>query len=631
MNHLPGSLPLVSFGVYRMDLEAGELFRNGRKLKLRAQPFQVLAALLERPGEVVTRDELRARLWPSGTFVDFDRGLNRAVNEVRDVLDDSASNPRFVETLSKRGYRFIAPVQNGGQPVPGPEEAALPDLISSGRGRQGYWKFALPALVILASSFIVFRLASWPSWLAQRSVQPTIQSLAVLPLQNLSGNAAEDYFADGLTDELITELAKLGPLRVISRTSSSRYKGSRKPLAAIAEELHVDAVIEGSVVRSGERVRITAQLIRTATDEHIWADSYERSLADVVFIQGQVAQEIARQVHIQLTPLQQGSFRQLRPLSPRAHDAYLRGRYFWNLKTEDGLNRGIRYFSQAIAADPAYAQAYAGLADSYIIEGILGFEPSNRVYPEAKTAALKALALDNSLAEAHASLADVLKGYEWNWDAAGREYRRAIDLDPNYSVVHQWNANYLSILGRHADAIAEAQRARDLDPVSPTINAFVSLTYLRARRYEEAVSEGSKALDFGPRLPLGHWFLGQAYLARADNPRAIDQLRQAVTLSGGSAAYNAALGYAYAVAGDRTEALTVLREMMDQSRHRYVSPFDIAIVYTGLGDGPSAFEWLEKAYRERTMRLTELAMPIFDPLRPDARFHALAGHMGLPL
>ncbi len=631
MNHPPGAPALVSFGVYRLDLEAGELFRNGRKLKLRGQPFQVLAALLERPGEVVTRDELRAKLWPSGTFVDFDRGLNRAVNEVRDALGDSATNPRFVETLSKRGYRFIAPVQHGEQPLPAREEATPPQPVFSSGGRGRSWKFALAALVLLAASFTVFRLAGWPSRLARGPAHQAIQSLAVLPLQNLSGDPTEDYFADGMTDELITELAKLRSLRVISRTSSSRYKGSRKPLAAISQELHVDAVIEGSVVRAGERVRITAQLIRTATDEHIWADSYERSLADVVSIQGQVAQEIARQVHIQLTPLQQGSFRHLRPLNPQAHDAYLRGRYFWNLKTEDGLNRGIQYFSQAIATDPAYAQAYAGLADSYIVLGILGFEPSNKVYPEAKTAALKALALDDSLAEAHASLADVLKGYEWNWDAAGREYRRAIDLDPNYSVVHQWNANYLSILGRHAEAIAEAQRARDLDPVSPTINAFVSLTYLRARRYDEAVSEGAKALDFGPRLPLGHWFLGQAYLARADNSLAIDQLRQAVTLSGGSGAYNAALGYAYAAAGSRTEALAVLREMMNPSRHRYVSPVDIAIVYTGLGDGRSAIEWLEKAYRERTMRLTELAMPIFDRLRPDPRFRALAGHIGLPL
>lgn len=624
---------ILRFGAFEIDLRSGEIYKGGHRLKLQDQPFQVLVALVERPGELVAREDLQKKLWPGDTFVDFDSGLNRAINKIREVLDDSADSPRFVETLPRRGYRFIAPVQAVGErpakeaaPTPSPESLVVRPASGQTLGRR---------LALAFAGFGIAAAATWGvvAWRIRRSPEapPRIRSIVVLPLENVSGDPGQEYFADGMTDELTTLLAKITSLRVISRTSAMAYKGKGKALPVIARELNVDAVVEGTVFRSGRRVRITAQLIQAATDRHLWANSYERDVGDVLKLQSQIAQAIADAVEVQLTMQEHARLSKSHKVDPQAYEDYLKGMYLWNQRTEEGFERSIDYFKNAIALDPTDPQPYAGLADSYIMLGILGFQPPRQVYPVAKTAALKALELDDTSAPAHTALADIIKGYEWNWDDAEKEYRRAIDLNPNYAIAHMWYANLLSIMGRHSEALAEVKQAQELDPLSLSVNAFAGFTYLRARQYGEALRECQKALELGPQLPLGHWFLGQAYVAQRNFPEATEQLEQAVNLSGGGPLYLASLGYAYGVAGDRARAVAALDRLRKESGQRYVSPFDVAIVYLGLGNRPATFQWLEKAYQERTMRLTELPMPMFDTLRTDPRFRDLEGRIGIPL
>jgi TolB-like protein/Tfp pilus assembly protein PilF len=589
MDDVKHVLPPIRFGIFEVDSQSGELRRHGLKVKLQEQPFQVLLMLLERAGEVVTREQLQKRLWPADTFVDFDRGLNRAINRLRDTLRDDSNNPRFIETLPQRGYRFIVPVET-------------PATGRSLRSSEG----------------------SHPG-------ARLIESLAVLPLENLSNDSAQEYFADGMTDELITELAKITSLRVISRASIMQYKGTRKPLPLIARELGVDAVVEGTIVRSGQTVRITAKLVQACDDRHLWSEKYERALGDVLTLQGEVAQAIADQIQVKLTSKEHASLARVRPINPQAHEAYLKGSFFRNKWTEEGLDKSIQYLSEAIELEPAYVHGYAGLSHSYCALGIFGIRPAREVYPKAKAAATKALELDETVAEAHISLADVKKGYDWDWPGAEAEYKRGLNLNPSCAIGHMWYADYLSKMGRHADAIAAAIRARELDPISVDSNAFLGFILYRARRYDEALKACQKAVELDPYHPEGHWFLALPHEQRRELREAIAELKKAVRFSGGGAPYLALLGRAYALAGERTKASSVLDELRTLSDKRYVSPLDFAIVYTGLGDRNSAFHWLENAYHERTMRIQELPQPIFDSLRSDPRYHDLMRRTGLSL
>ena len=579
--------PPIRFGIFEVDSQSGELRRSGLKIKLQEQPFQALVMLLERPGEVVTREQLQEGLWPADTFVDFNRGLNRAINRLRDALSDDSNNPRFIETLPQRGYRFIAPVETeaAGRSVR-PSEGSHP------RAR-------------------------------------LIESLAVLPLENLSNDSAQGYFADGMTDELITEVAKITSLRVISRASIMQYKGTRKPLPLIATELGVDAVVEGTIVRSGQTVRITAKLVQACDDRHLWSEKYERALGDVLTLQGEVAQAIANQIQIKLTSQEHASLARVRPINPQAHEAYLKGSFFRNKWTEEGLEKSIQFFSDAIELEPAYAQGYAGLSHSYCALGIFGIRPAREVYPKAKAAAMRALELDETVAEAHISLADAKKGYDWDWLGAEAEYKRALDLNPSYAIAHMWYADYLSKMGRHADAIAEATRARELDPISVDSNAFFGFILYRARSYDEALKACQRAVELDPYHPEGHWFLALPHEQKGEFREAIVELEKAVSFSRGGAPYRALLANAYALAGEQAKALSVLDKLRTQSEQDYVSPLDFAVVYTGLGDRNSAFHWLEKAYQERTMRIQELPQPIFDSLHSDPRYHDLMRRIGL--
>jgi TolB-like protein/Tfp pilus assembly protein PilF len=458
-----------------------------------------------------------------------------------------------------------------------------------------------------------------------------IESLAVLPLENLSNDSEQEYFADGMTDELITELAKITSLRLISRASIMQYKGTRKPLPLIARELGVDAVVEGTIVRSGQTVRITAKLVQACDDRHLWSEKYERALGDVLTLQGEVAQAIADQIQVKLTSKEHASLAHIRSINPQAHEAYFKGSFFRNKWTEEGLDKSIQYLSEAIELEPAYAQGYAGLSLSYCALGIFGIRPARDVYPKARAAAMRALDLNETVAEAHISLADVKKGYDWDWPGAEAEYKRALNLNPSYAIGHMWYADYLSKMGRHSDAIAEATRARELDPISVDSNAFLGFILYRARRYDEALKACQKGVELDPYHPEGHWFLALPHEQRRELPEAIAELQKAVSFSGGGAPYLALLGRAYALAGERTKASSILDELTTLSDKKYVSPLDFAVVYTGLGDRNSAFHWLEKAYQERTMRIQELPQPIFDSLHSDPRYRDLMRRIGLSL
>jgi len=467
----------------------------------------------------------------------------------------------------------------------------------------------------------------------RRATRGLIQAVAVLPLADLSEHQAADYFADGMTEALITALAKIKALRVISRTSVMQYKGVQRPLPQIARELNVDAVVEGSVLRSGNRVRITAQLIHAATDQHLWAESYERDLRDVLSLQGEVARAIANEIQVKLTPQDQARLVSARSVDPEAHQLYMKGRFYWNKRTEAGLRKGIEYFHQAIDLDSNYALAYAGIADCYSLLGwdLFGALPPREALPIAKAAARKALEADDSLAEVHNSLAWTKLVFDWDWMGAEREFKRAIELNPGYAVTHHWYAECLAGMGRYAEALAEIRQAQDLDPLSLIIGSIVGWVFHFDRKNDQAIAEFRKTLELDPDFWVAHWTLGRAYEQKAMFAEAIAEIQKAIDLSGGSALSLAALGHTYAVSGRRAEAERVLNELKESSKQGYISSYSIAAIHAGLGEKDQAFIWLEKAYEERSGWLIWLrAEPISDPLRSDPRFQDLLCRVGLP-
>jgi TolB-like protein/DNA-binding winged helix-turn-helix (wHTH) protein/Flp pilus assembly protein TadD len=623
-------------------LRSGELHKQGRKIRLEGQPVQVLICLLESPGELVTREELHRKLWPADTFVNFEHGLNAAVKRLRQALNDSADNPRFVETLPRRGYRFIAPIQavdvSGDIPVANvaaavaevpvtgdaPEARDHDQVDLSHRRWPRAWKSSGVALLVVLGIFMMWILRP-----GRQSIQ-VIRSLAVLPLENLSGDASQDYFSDGMTDELITELGQISELRVISRTSVMTYKGAHKSLPQIARDLNVDSVVEGTVLRSGNQVRITAQLILAAADKHLWAQSYEGDMRDMLTLQKQVARSIAKEIRIKLTPHEQAVLKNVKRVNPDSYEAYLKGRYFWNKRTADGLKKAIDNFNQAIEKDPNYARAYAGLADSYALLGDweYGVLAPKEAYPRAEAAANKALQLDSTLGEAHISLAFCLDGFDWNWESAGREFRRGIELNPGYATGHHWYAWHLTALGRSDEAFAEMKKAESLDPLSLIISADLAEELLIAHRYDDAIKESRKTMDLDPNFAVAHYELGQAFVQKHMYNEAITELQRAIELSGGSMTCTSNLAYAYAVSGMRNAAVKILNDLKNRSNHDFSNAPEIALVYVGLGDKDQAMAWLEKAYAER-FNPGVLLRPAFDPLRSDLRFQDLLRRIGL--
>jgi len=631
----------LRFGVFELDPRAGELRKHGLRVRLQEQPFQVLAMLLEHPGEVVTREELQKKLWPADTFVDFDHGLNKAISKIREALGDSAESPRFVETVARHGYRFLAEVKIADAATVGsPEPATPPRPSTEARERPDLagksampkplppplsWKVSVFVVLLVTASLATWKLYSW------KRPSPIVRSLAVLPLESLSNDASQDYFADGMTDELISDLGQISALRVISRTSVMAYKHARKPLPQIARELNVDAVVEGTVLRSGDQIRITAQLIDASTDKHLWSQSYQGELRDTLALQGEVARAIADQIRVNLNPQEQAALKNVRVVNPEAYVSYLKGRFFWNKRTADSLKVALAYFNEAIDEDSKYVQAYSGLADTYALLGDWQYAvmTPKEALPKAKAAAIKALELDSTLGEAHNSLAFCLDGFDWDFDAAGKEFKRAIELNPGYATAHHWYAWHLSLLGRYDEAIVEMRKAENLDPLSLIINADLAELLVLGHSYDESIQQSRKTIEMDPNFALAHNQLAQAYLQKHMNDEAVAELQKAAQLSGGGPTIMANLARAYAASGERSEAIKLLTDLKKRSNSIYSHGSEIAVIYAALGDMDQAMNWLEKGYEER-FNPGVLSRPGFDPLRSDPRFQDLVRRIGLP-
>jgi TolB-like protein/DNA-binding winged helix-turn-helix (wHTH) protein/Tfp pilus assembly protein PilF len=649
----------VRFGVFEVDIEAGELRKHGLRLKLSEQPFQILSMLLARPGEIVSRDFLRERLWPSDTFVDFDHGLNNAVMRLREVLGDSSERPRFIETLPRRGYRFIAPVELRCQvsdvaapaPVAPGTVVSVPTVaVDPVSGDEGFLRkvaggqrknfFALPRIAVLAVAVLAgSALISGITVHYVRGVNASkgkanrSSSLVVLPLENLSGDKEQEYFADGMTDDLIANLAKIRSLRVVSRSTAMAYKGTHKPLPQIASELSVDAVVEGTVLRVGNRVRITAELVQVSTDHHLWADTYESPIGDVLALQNRVSSAIVDEIRINLTKEDKERLAMKPAVGPEAYEDYLKGRYYWNKRSGEGFAKAIGYFEEATRRDPQYALAYAGLADCYGIIGatIYGNLPASEAAPKAKAAAVRALEIDPSLAEAETSLATAKFNYDWDWTGAEEGFKRALQLDPSYATAYQRYSLYLIAIGRFDESFDQIKKARDLEPLSISINASFGWRLYLAREYERSIAQLRDTLEMDPSYEWAHLILGQAYEQKGEYNLALEELQEAVELSHSSPLMISALAHAYAASGNHPDALKLLAQLEALSKKQYVSPFYVAIVYLGLGKNELAMNWLEKAYDDRSNGLVFLKVePELDPLRSDPRFGALLRKLNFP-
>jgi len=615
----PTSVELVRFGEYEANLRSRELRRAGATMRLPDQSFEILAMLLEQPGALVPREHLRNRLWPAETFVDFDHGLNNAVKRLRDALGDSADLPRFVETLPRRGYRFIGKIDH--------TEPDAPVQIQKQRSKaspryQRVIIFLLSAGLVTALLFFFLRNMHWSG-----SPQPPHpMMLAVLPFQNLSGDASQDYFSDGLTEELITQLGELNgnQLGVIARTSSMMYKHTTKDVGQIGRELGVDYVLESSVRRDGDQVRITVQLIDTKTQVHLWAHSYDREVTHSIAVQEEVARAVAQQIRVKLATREAAQH----PLNPAGNEAYLRGRYFWNQFTENGFIQAASYFDQAVAADPKFASAYSALSDSYAFLIITNVIPPSEGWPKARDAAQRAVELDGALSDARLSLAH-FRMHMWDWKDADLEFKKALALDPSNAAAHRMYAAYLVSLSRHQEALEEITQAHRLDPLSLTNNAEIVRALYYGRQYEQATEEARKMQLLDPEFPRTHFWLGRVYAQMGKYSEAIAEAER-VGPSPDSTLRVTEMAYACARAGKRAEAGAFLRELQERSKRGYVPAYDLAVVHLALGEKEAALQWLQRAYDEHDWGLVVLAVePRLDPVRSDPRFQALLRKVGL--
>ena len=574
---------LIRFEDFEVNSRSGELLRRGSKVRLQNQPFQVLMLLLENAGEVVTREELQARVWEHDTFVDFDRGLNKAIHLLRRALRDRVIKPHFIENLPRRGYRFMVPVETVEVSA-----ARLPKSQTS-------------------------------------SPRIRLESVAVLPLENLSGDPAHEYFSDGTTAELISGLARIGSARVISRMSAMAFKGTRKTVRAIARQLRVDAIVEGTVTRSDQKVRITAQLIHARSERLLWSGTFERDLCDILSLQAELAHVIAQQIHRVLEPPDLPAPR----VNSQAYELLLKGRFFRDKMTPPDLATSISFLTQAIELDPTYAHAYGELAQAFFYSGVFGVDHSAETFAKARSAALKAIELDESVATAHNSLAAIHIFHDWDWAAAEAESRRAVELNPGEPVGYVHLADYMSIQGRHDEAIEQFKRALQLDPISRVYLGGFALVLHRARRYMESIAECRKALEIDPRYPNAMWFLALSLEQTGNLQESIATLERVAELSH-APHFRALLGRAYALSGAQPKALEILNDLTTLSQRTYISPFDLAVIRAGLGDLNETFRLLEEAYDQRVFRIIELTFPMFDNLRQDQRWKDLVSRIGLP-
>jgi len=630
---------VLRFDNFELDLRAGELRKGGVKLRLQGQPIQVLAALLNSAGELVTREELRAQVWPAETFVDFDHSLHNAIARLREALGDSAGTPRYIETLPRRGYRFMGTVGRIGpeEPLPSAPNAASTSPSLEARVvpvRSKSRTVVITALLMTVAIAAILVLI--PTLSHRAAATPLVRSIAVLPLANFSGDPAQEYFVDGMTDELITDLAKIGALRVISRTSVMRYKGTKKDLPEIARELNVDGIVEGSVTRSGQRVRITAQLLYGPTDKHLWADTYDRDLGDILTLQSDVAQAIAQQVRAQLTPQQQARLGAPHPVNPEAYDSYLKGRYYLSnqFTMAQSLNMAKTYFEEAVRKDSGFAQAYAGLADAYLYLAMFRQMSSESAYRSAEEADRHALALDDSIGETYDTLAVLSWRYNWDWDATEREFNQAIALAPSYICAHEDRAEYLAFRGRRSEAEAEMIKIRAFDTSFSSTLTDVGVDY-QLRDFDRLLEASQRGVALNPNEWLEHFYLGVGYEGTGKQLESVAEYQKAVELSGGDQDATAALAHAYAGVGRRAETQKILRDALrdleQESNKVKASPYLIATLYAALGDKDTAFKFLERAYREKSLDLSwHLNADLrIDNLRSDPRYQSLLSRVGL--
>lgn len=570
---------VLCFGSFEFESRNGVLRKDGKLVKLQPQPAKILALLISRPAEIITREELRREIWGNDTYVDFEHNLNFGVRQIRTALRDNADKPRFIETLPRRGYRFIAAIEQG-----------------------------------------------------QPKGVNTIQSLAVLPLQNLSADPEQEYFADGATDELVTELAKIKGLRVISRTSVQPFKRICKPLPEIARRLNVDAVVEGTVLRNGNRVRITAQLIDARRERHLWAESYERDLGDVLKLQADVALDIANQIHGALLAEQKSRVRSARHVDPAAYECYLRGRYFWNKRNEANLQRARDYFGQAIEKEPGYAQAHSGLADTYVYSGYtFGRMAPKDAMPKARAVALKALELDDSLAEPHVSLGLVKFLFDWDWAGAEREFKRALELNPNYATAHHVYAALLAVKGRKREAVDEARRAVEIDPLSIPINNILGEMYMAAGEWTQAIQQYRRTIEMDPDVWLPHLNLAVAFEETGHQPEAFEEYLKSQATTGASTEILTKLREAYEVGGLTGFRRKQLQLDLAQWDGWHLDTFHIAGHYARLGELNEALVWLARAYEARSGGVVWMKLyPYFKNLHSNARFQEMVRGVGLP-
>src|SRR3989454_1715345 len=614
---------VLQFGAFEVDLRAGELRKSGARIKLQEQPFQILVMLLERPGDVLTREELRQKLWPADTFVDFDNGLNTAIKKLRDTLGDSADSPRFIETLPKRGYRFIYPV-NG---------ARAPAEVQARRMTWWRARWVVGSLGIVAVLGILLTAnvgGLRERVLGVRNVGP-IDSVAVLPCKNLTGDSEQEFLSDGLTDVLTTHLAQVKSLTVPSVTSSMYFKGEHKKLSEIARELRVQAVVEPSVQRSGQRLLVNFQLIHAPTDRHLWAKSYEVDPKNVQALLPAVAREILEAMNVQVTPEEKSRLSSSRETTPEAYEAYMKGRYHLRKGTEADRFKAAELFNKAIEIDERFAPAYAGLAALLAHGGayLVGAEVGDRA--PARKWADKALELDPTLAEAHAALG-WLDSSDWNWTGAEEHYKRAIELNPSDATAHTWYSQFLASMRRFEEAFAQSQIAMRLGPADPDTITHAAFSYLAAGRIDQAIAYWQSVLELDPNYWGAYTFLGRAYVKKGMYKEGIAALERTVELRGREGVALGTLANAYAKAGRRDEALKLLRELEERTRKRGTpGGYGMVVAYAGLGDGEKVFALLEKSFERHTGIIFLLkSEPLFEPFDSDPRYRDLLIRIGLP-
>jgi DNA-binding winged helix-turn-helix (wHTH) protein/TolB-like protein/Tfp pilus assembly protein PilF len=633
---MPSSIKhLYRFGPFELDPAERLLSSDGRAVPVSPKAFDMLVVLVERSGHLCQREELMSVLWPD-SFVE-EGNLSVTVSSLRKVLHDDCGQPSYIETVSKRGYRFVASVSHvveRGDPEPAIEVAPREQVIAGQKESRTArapkvlsWRLATLAVVVIIATLFLARIV----WVRGGSAaapagSPMVRSLAVLPFQTVGDKNGGEYVGIAMADALITKLGNTG--KIVTRPTSAiqKYADVAQDSRAAGLERGVDAVLDGRIQRDGDRVRLTVQLTRVRDGVQLWADSFDENFTDVFALEDEFSDRVTRSICLRLTG--EAEKRKLAKLSTKnndAYQAYVRGRYFWNRRTEKALTTGLRYFQQAVKLDPQFAEAHAGVADSYALLGLYGILPPTEAFPPAEAAAKKALSMDDSLAEAHATLGFVYFYYDWNGLAAEKEFRRALESNPNYAMAHSWNGQDLAAMGRISEALAETQLAQQDDPLSLIVSSNAGLILCLAGHFEQAIETLNKAVEIDSNFPRAHFRLGNVYEQKGMPEKAISEFTEAVRLSGGDSSYEGSLGHAYALAGNVEQARRILGLLKQRSGRQYVPAYAVALIYAGLGDRDAAFEWLEKAYKDRSASMALLKVdPALNTLHSDPRFKELA-------